>query len=295
MSLDRTEDVELVDAPTTLALSKIWRRQYEGLTNLIFKLDRDRIKAVQYPDSKLGSLPNGELTDVNGVYNFNRNSPIRFNFYSNYGSVWDETRMDEWPSDLRTYIKFSTLRKAVVTFNRSANPEWNHEKAEKRLSEYNKLKEAVAGNEHITMPEIQLPPKAPTMPFTVKANELIQTFMNEVYDFEAKEYRRGAPFTVVKLNKRGTGGNKRRILISVDEVLEATEDKKDKEPETDWFLADAEQMVDISNLYNELQQIEEFYDAPSVYASMMHHISHLEKFHEKDDEDDDPQAISWAD
>ena len=65
MSLDRTEDVELVDA-TTLALSKIWRRQYEGLTNLTFKLDRDRINAVQYPDKKLGSLPNGDLTDVNG-------------------------------------------------------------------------------------------------------------------------------------------------------------------------------------------------------------------------------------
>ena len=78
-------------------------------------------------------------------------------------------------------------------------------------------------------------------------------------------------------------------------MLEATEDEKDKEPETDWVLADAEQMVDITNLYNELKQIEEFYDAPSVFASMMHHISHLEQFHEKDDEDDDPQAISWAD
>ena len=293
MSLDRTEDVELVDAPTTLALSKIWRRQYEGLTNLTFKLDRDRINAVQYPDKKLGSLPNGDLTDVNELMQFDRNSPIRFHFTSTY-ERWDQSPPGTCPSDLRTYIKFSTLRKAVITFNRSANPEWNHEKAEKRLSQYNKLKEEVAGNEHITMPEIQLPPKAPTMPFTAKANELIQTFMNEVYSFEAKEYRR-PPFTVAKLKKRGAGGNKRRILISVDEVLEATEDEKDKEPETDWILADAEQMVDITNLYNELKQIEEFYDAPSVFASMMHHISHLEQFHEKDDEDDDPQAISWAD
>lgn len=292
MSLDRTEDVELVDAPTTLALSKIWKRQYEGLTNLIFKLDRDRIKAVQYPDKKLGSLPNGELTDVNETMQFDCNSPIRFHFTSKYGSSWDESRMNEWPSDLRTYIKFSTLRKAVITFNRSANPEWNHEKAEKRLSEYNKLKEEVAGNEHITMPEIQLPPKAPTMPFTAKANELIQTFMNEVYNFEAKEYRR-PPFTVAKLRRRWTGENKRRILISADEVLEVAE--KDKEPETDWVLADAEQMVDITNLYKELKQIEEFYDAPSVFASMMHHISHLEKFHEKDDEGDDSQSINWAD
>lgn len=294
MSLDRTEDVELVDAPKELALSKIWRRQYEGLTDLIFKLDRDRINAVQYPDSKLGSLPNGELTDVNETMQFNRNCPIRFHFTSGYGSAWDESRPEKWPSDLRTYIKFSTLRKAVVSFNRSANPEWNHEKAEKRLSEYNKLKGEVTGNKHITMPEIQLPPKAPTMPFTAKANELIQTFMNEVYDFEAKEYRRH-PFTVVKLRKRNQGGMKRRILISIDEALEETEDKKDKEPETDWVLVDAEQMVDISILYHELKQIEEFYDAPSVFASMMHHISHLEKFHENDDEDDDSQSISWAD
>ena len=294
MSLDRTEDVELVDAPTTLALSKIWQRQYEGLTDLISKLDRDRIKAVQYPDKNLGSLPNGELTDVNEFMQFDRNSPIRFHFMSGYGSAWDEFRMNEWPSDLHIYIKFSTLRKAVVTFNRSANPEWNHEKAEKRLSEYNKLKEEVAGNEHIAMPEIQLPPKAPTMPFTAKANELIQTFMDEIYDFEAKEHRR-PPFTVAKLRRRGKGDRKRRILISMDEALEETEDKKDKEPETDWVLADAEQMVDITILYHELKLIEEFYDAPSVFASMMHHISHLERFLEKDDEGDDSQSISWAD
>lgn len=294
MSLDRTEDVELVDAPTTLALSKIWRRQYEGLTDLILKLDRARINAVQYPDKNLGSLPDGELTDVNETMQFNRNCPIRFHFTSGYGSAWDESCPKKWPSDLRTYIKFSTLRKAVISFNRSANPEWNHEKAEKRLSDYNKLKDEVAGNKQITMPEIQLPPKAPTMPFIAKADELIQTFMNEVYDFEAREYRRH-PFTVVKLRKRNQGGMKRKILISIDEALEETEDKKDKEPETDWVLADAEQMVDITNLYNELKQIEEFYDAPSVYASMMHHISHLEKFHEKEDEDNDPQSISWAD
>lgn len=286
MSLDRTEDVELVDAPTTLELSKIWKRQYEGLTNLILKIDRDRINAVQYPDKKLGSLPNGELTDVNEFMQYNRNSPIRFHFTSLYQY---ESHPEKWPDDLRTYIKFSKLRKVVVTFNRSVNPEWNHEKAEKRLSEYNKLKEEVAGNEHITMPTIQLPPKAPTMPFTAKANELIQTFMNEVYDFEAKEYRR-PPFTVAKLRKRGTGGNKRRVLIS---VLEDTEDKKDKEPETDWFLADAEQMVDITNLYNGLMQIKEFYDAPSVFASMMHHISHLEQFHETNDDDDDDELINW--
>ena len=284
MTLDRTEDVELVDAPTTLALSKIWKRQYEGLHDLIVKLDRDRIKAVQHPDKKLGSLPNGELDDLNERYNLQyRNSPIRYHFTSGYGSIWNDTRMDEWPVDLRAYIKFSTLRKAVVNFNRNANPEWNHEKAKKRLSEYNKLKEEVAENKHITMPEIQLPPTAPTMPFTARANELIQTFMNEFYDFEAKEYRR-VPFTVVKLRKRGTGGNKRRILISIDEVLEETEDEKDKQPETDWEVAGAEQMVDITILYHELKLIEEFYDAPSVYASMMHHISHLEKFHEKEDE-----------
>ena len=72
--------------------------------------------------------------------------------------------------------------------------------------------------------------------------------------------------------------------MSIDEALEETEDEKDKESETDWEVADAEQMVDITILYHELKLIEEFYDAPSVYASMMHHISHLEKFHEKEDE-----------
>ena len=71
MTLDRTEDVELVDAPTTLALSKIWERQYMRLHDLIVKLDRDAIKAVHHPDKKLGSLPNGELTDLNERYNFN--------------------------------------------------------------------------------------------------------------------------------------------------------------------------------------------------------------------------------
>ena len=252
MTLDRTEDVELVDAPLH------WRYRKFGsgsiwVTRPIVKLDRDAIK-VHHPDKKLGSLPNGELTDLNERYN-QPNSPIRYHFTSGYGSIWSDTRMDEWPVDLRAYIKFSTLRKAVVTFNRNANPEWNHEKAKKRLSEYNKLKEEVAGNEHITMPEIQLPPTAPTMPFTAKANQLIQIFMNEFYDFEAKEYRR-VPFTVVKLRKRGTGGNKRRILISIDEALEETEDEKDKESETDWEVADAEQMVDITILYHELKLIE---------------------------------------
>ena len=142
--------------------------------------------------------------------------------------------------------------------------------------------------------KIQLPPKAPTMPFTAKANELIQTFMNEVYNFEAKEYRR-PPFTVAKLKKRGAGGNKRRILISVDEVLEATEDEKDKEPETDWVLADAEQMVDITNLYNELKQIEEFYDAPSVFAKYLSTSLASNNSMKRTARMMTPQAISWAD
>ena len=288
MSLDRTEDVELIDAPKELALSKLWRRQYEGLTHLIFNIDRDRVKAVMKPKKHLGSLPDYDLGELHDEYNINVNSPVRINYVGQYGnSIWETNSLTDCPSDLHTYIKFSKLRKAVVSYNRNANPEWNHEKAEKRLSDYNKLKEEVAGNKEITMPEIQLPCKAPTMPFTAKASELLQTFMDDVYDFETRLYQRQT-FTVLTLAKR-KATTKRRILISIDEETE--EEDKPEEPKSDWRIVEADRMLDITALFQELKQIEEFYDAPSVFASVMHHISHLEKFHEKDDEDEGWQSF----
>lgn len=290
MSLDRIENVELIDAPTSLVLSKLWTRQHDGLTNLIFKLDRDLIKAVREHNEKLGSLPKEKLMNLNKQYDFYVSSPIRYNFSDRNRSIWEDTNMNEWPSDLRFYLKFSTLRKAVVSFNRNANPEWNYEKAEKKLSEYNKLKEEVAGNRHIEMPEIQLPPKALAMPFITKANELIQTTMNEIYDFETKKFRQ-LPYTVAELTKRHPhypeGGRKRKVLMSSEEDAVYDQRQLDEEPKSDWRLVGAEQMIDVTDLLHELRRIEEFYHAPSIYLSLMHHISHLENFNKMEDEDEE--------
>lgn len=296
MSLDRTEDVELVDAPTKLEVSKIWSRQYAGLEALLSRLERDRVLAVQWPDASLGKYQCDKLKNLSELYGLGeyKNSEIRFHFTEPQGGhIWRNVSHDELPDDLRSYIKFSTLRKSVVSFNRTANPDWNYEKAKNRLADYDELREELSGNEHIKMPELQLPPKPPTMAFITKVNELLQGFMDYRYNFEHRRFR-VIPFTVVRMTRRSNGrlqlgsssGMRRKILIAVGEEDTQTEDDEDKKSEADWEVSRAEYMVDITTLLIELQQLVTFYDAPSVYLSVMHHIEHIESFRADTEADD---------
>ena len=277
MSLDRTEDVELVDAPTTLELSKLWLTQYEGLTDLTMKLKRNIVKAVKHIPIGIDSGSVMGLIDE-ALEGTPRQFYPRYNFSNANGYCrWDDTPDEELPRDLRLYIRFSALRKATVSFNRYSNPDWNHEKAEKRLSEYDTLRVEVTGNKHISMPDLQLPHKAPTMPFISKASQLLQDWMSEQYDFETKLFR-VMPRNVAQF--RVASPMKRKILISIDE--DEAEKKTDK---PFWVFVGVEDMYDVTDLYRELTDLEIFYDAGSAYASMLHHINHLEHLHHKEGEE----------
>lgn len=275
MSLDRTYDVELVDAPTTLELSKLWLKQFEGLTDLIMKLKRNTIKGVKYIPTGIDSGTIMGMVDeaLGGAVRLNP----RYNFVEANGASFFDATQKELPKDLRLYIKFSTLRKAVISFNRYSNPEWNYRKAEKRLSEYNELKVKVTGNKHISMPDLQLPHKAPTMPFIAKAAGLLQDWMSERYDFETKEFRDIA-YNVALLRAKLSDGD--GIL---DGILNDSTEKVADAP--NWVLANFVDMYDVTDLLRKLTDLEIFYDASSAYASMLHHIEHLERLHYKEEEE----------
>ena len=278
MSLDRTENVELVDAPKDLVLSKLWKEQYTHLHLLYNTLLKKSMKAVRRPIKELGTVSE-DVNDIGGQ-----------NFYryavNSREDIWDQTPMEDWPHGVFKCIKFSAVRKLAVTFNRNANPDWNYQKAENRLSDYKILQEELGDNEHAILPDITLPKKPAVMPFIEQASRIIQEWMLTHYNFEAKCFIR-KPVTLVVLRRKWTG-SKRKILISIDD----DKPKNDTEgPPTGWEVFGREEVFDATPLLLELEEIVDKYDVQSVYSSMQHHVSHLEKLQCNEDEGEDSQKI----
>ena len=282
MSLDRTENVELVDAPKDLVLSKLWNEQYTHLLFLYNTLLKKSMRAVRKPLEEVGTVSE-DVSEIAGTkfYRYEVNSRE---------DIWDQTRMEDWPHGVFKCIKFSAVRKLAVTFNRNANPEWNYQKAENRLSDYKALQEELGDNEHAILPDVTLPKKPAVMPFIEQASRIIQEWMLHHYNFEAKSFNR-KPATLVVLRRKWTG-SKRKILISVDDDKPT---KSTEGPSADWEVFGSEEVFDATPLLLELEEIVHKYDVQSVYSSLQHHISHLEKLQCNEDEGEDSQSISWAD
>ena len=282
MSLDRTENVELVDAPKELVLSKLWKEQYTHLRLLYNSLLKKSMKAVRRPIKELGTV--SEDVDDIGGQNFYRYS------VNNREDIWDQTPMEDWPHGVFKCIKFSAVRKLAVTFNRNANPEWNYQKAENRLSDYKALQEELGDNEHAILPDVTLPKKPVVMPFIEQASRIIQEWMLTHYNFEAKSFIR-KPVTLVVL-RRKTGAMKRKVLIGID-TDNVKHTKSTEGPCADWEVFETEEVFDATPLLLELEEIVDKYDVQSVYSSLQHHVSHLEKLQCNEDEDEDSQTIDW--
>ena len=69
MSLDRAENVELVDAPKDLVLSKLWKEQYTHLHFLYNTLLTKSMKAVRKPLEELGTVSEdvNEIAEPNSI------------------------------------------------------------------------------------------------------------------------------------------------------------------------------------------------------------------------------------
>ena len=115
-----------------------------------------------------------------------------------------------------------------------------------------------------------------------QASEIIQEWMLTRYNFEAKSFIR-KPANLVVL-RRKTGAMKRRVLISVDDD---TPTKSTEGPCADWEVFGTEEVFDATHLLLELEEIVEKYDVQSVYSSLQHHVSHLEKLQCNEDEDEE--------
>ena len=84
---------------------------------------------------------------------------------------------------------------------------------------------------------------------------------------------------------------KRKILISVDDT---PEEKVTKSPSVDWKLHGTMEVFDATDLLRDLQEVVEKYDVQSVYASLHHHVSHLEKLQCKEDEGEEEQVTLFS-
>ena len=132
------------------------------------------------------------------------------------------------------------------------------------------------------MPDVTLPKKPAVMPFVEQASRIIQEWMLHHYNFEAKSFNR-KPVTLVVLRRKSTG-SKRKILISVDDDKPT---KSTEGPSADWEVFGTEEVFDATPLLLELEEIVEKYDVQSVYSSLQHHVSHLEKLQCNEDEDEE--------
>ena len=90
MSLDRAENVELVDAPKDLVLSKLWKEQYTHLHFLYNTLLTKSMKAVRKPLEELGTVSE-DVNEIAGTkfYRYELNSRE---------DIWDQTPMEELAS-----------------------------------------------------------------------------------------------------------------------------------------------------------------------------------------------------
>jgi len=282
MSLDRMNPVEIADAPKELVLSKLWKEQYTHLHLLYNSLLHRSLKAVPNPIMDLGTLDEDVPMYDKCYYRYEEHR-------GRETDIWDLTKMSEWPDDVFKCIKFSTVRKLAVTFNRNANPDWNYQKAENRLSDYKTLQEELGDNEHAILPDVTLPKKPAVMPFVKQASDIIQRWMQGRYNFERKFYTT-KPCKLVVLLKRSPP-MKRKILISVDDT---PEEKVTKSPSVDWKLHGTMEVFDATDLLRDLQEVVEKYDVQSVYASLHHHVSHLEKLQCKEDEGEEEQVTLFS-
>lgn len=274
MSLDRAENVELVDAPKELVLSKLWEEQYTHLLFLYNSLLKKSMKAVRKPLEELGTTSE-DIDEIAGTKFY------RYEAVNGREDIWDLTRIKDWPDGVFKCIKFSAVRKLAVTFNRNANPDWNYQKAENRLSDYKTLQEELSDNEHAILPDVTLPKKPAVMPFTEQASEIIQFWMQLHYNFDEKYFHQ-KPTKLVIL-RRKTGSMKRKILISVDDDKPT---KSTEGPCADWEVFGTEEVFDATYLLRDLEEIVNKYDVHSVYSSLQHHVSHLEKLQCNEDEEE---------
>lgn len=199
MSLDRVDDVSIVDKPREFRMGQQWQDQWLFFTGFITSLERRIIPAFDFHDNAV------ELSDSE------QNLVIKLIKEDKYDAITrDDWSYDNYRMVSQPHIEMHTLRKFFLTFNRKANYEWVRERVKDGVEKYKEATERLADfSEHLDLPEVPMPTfdESLVTPFVKQTYEAVQEWLDERYDYQNKVTKKLPAVILVLRNARIILGN----------------------------------------------------------------------------------------
>ena len=208
MSLDRVDDVNIVDKPREFRMSQQWQDQWLFFTGFVTSLERRIIPAFDFHDNAV------ELSDLEQGIVIKLIKEDKYDAITREEYSYDDCRMVSQP-----HIELHTLRKFFLTFNRKANYEWLRERAKDGVENYKEATERLADfSEHLDLPEVPMPTfdESLVTPFVKQAYEAVQGWLDERYDYQNKVTKKLPAVLLVLRNARVLGNGSNPSLKSTE-------------------------------------------------------------------------------
>jgi len=254
MSLDRVDDVSIVDKPREFRMSQQWQDQWLFFTGFHSSLERRVTPAFDFHDNTVSLNDAEQNIVIKQQDNFDAISKEGYKFENFYESS-------------HPYIEMHVVRKAFLTFNRKANYEWLRDRAKAGVKDYKEATERLAEfSEHLDLPEISMPAfdESLVTPFVKETYEVVQEWLDERYDHVTKVVKK-LPTKILVIEPR----SQRMILGSSD----GSTTVKHKTVEA-YFCGD---------LLNKLSNICKTHDIESIYNRARAGVEGIKRTFEKEE------------
>ncbi len=262
MSLDRTEDVQIIEGPTEFEMTPAWSDQFDELKRFVAVLESGAHKVGQMFDEFVPDVVRADLQKYERV---NDVEGISLRAFVNSQACLDNAS---------SYISINEVMKRLITFLRKADYEWAYNKAKNSIEAWEqKRQELEEFGEHLRMPRIRMPERDESLitPFVNAAVTLTNDWLAKRYDRETKVIKM-LPERIARYTRDTAPLYRERMIL-----MGATEEQKAEKDENPKF--ELLELYPCDDLLVGLQEIINVFDIESLYMRATASVDYLARQH----------------